>query len=166
MNNIYPEVKEKDITKANHEHVGVFVTLYRKGELRGCIGHMQSELPLYKTVQSLTVASATRDYRFSPVIIKELKEIEIEISVLTPMQKIQSIDEIEMGKHRIYIKKGYQTGTFLPQVAQETNWSKEEFIGRCARDKANIGWDGWKDAELFVYEALKFSENEYRDKLK
>jgi len=166
VNNIFPEVKEKDITKANHEHVGVFVTLYKKGELRGCIGHMQSEQPLYKTVQSLTVASATRDYRFSPVIANELKDIGIEISVLTPMQKIQSIDQIEMGKHGIYIKKGFQTGTFLPQVAQETNWSKEEFLGRCARDKANIGWDGWKDAELYVYEALKFSEDEYRDVLK
>jgi AmmeMemoRadiSam system protein B/AmmeMemoRadiSam system protein A len=166
VNNVYPEIIENDITKANQEHVGVFVTLYKEGELRGCIGHMQSEQPLFKTVQSLTVASATRDYRFRPVVTNELNNIEIEISVLTPMQKIQSIDQIEMGKHGIYIKKGYQTGTFLPQVAQETNWSKEEFLGRCARDKANIGWDGWKDAELYVYEALKFTEDEYRDQLK
>ena len=146
--------------------MGAFVTLYKKGELRGCIGHMQSEQPLYKSIQSLVVASAVRDYRFKPVIPNVLKDIKIEISVLTPMQKINSIDQIEMGKHGIYIKKGYQTGTFLPQVAQETNWSKEEFLGRCARDKANIGWDGWKDAELFVYEALKFSEDDYGDTLK
>jgi len=166
INNTYPEIKEKDITNGNQEHVGAFVTLYKKGELRGCIGHMQSEQPLYKTVQSLTLSSALRDYRFKPVIANELNDIEIEISVLTPMRKINSIDQIEMGKHGIYIKKGYQTGTFLPQVAQETNWSKEEFLGRCARDKANIGWDGWKEAELYVYEALKFSEEDYRDVLK
>ena len=76
------------------------------------------------------------------------------------------IDEIDMGKDGIYMRKGFHTGTFLPQVAQETNWTKEEFLGRCARDKANIGWDGWKDAELYVYEALVFSEDEFRDALK
>jgi AmmeMemoRadiSam system protein A len=166
VNSTYPEIKEKNITEDNKENVGAFVTLYKKGELRGCIGHMQSEQPLYKTVQSLVVASAVKDYRFKPVELKELKDIEIEISVLTPMQQINSIDEIEMGRHGIYIKKGFHTGTFLPQVAQESNWSKEEFLGRCARDKANIGWEGWKDAELFVYEALKFCEDDYRDYLK
>jgi uncharacterized protein (TIGR00296 family) len=112
------------------------------------------------------VSSAIRDYRFKPVDTTELKDIEIEISVLTPMQKIDSIDEIEMGRHGIYIRKEFQTGTFLPQVARETNWSKEEFLGRCARDKAHIGWEGWRDAELYVYEALKFCEEDYRDELK
>jgi AmmeMemoRadiSam system protein A len=165
-NNTLPEIKEKDVTNSNLEHVGAFVTLYKKGELRGCIGHMKSEQPLYKTIQSLVVASAVKDYRFKPVGTSELKNLEIEISVLTPMQKISSIDQIEMGKHGIYIRKGFQTGTFLPQVAQNTGWSKEEFLGRCARDKANIGWDGWKDADLYVYEALKFSEDDYRDILK
>ncbi|HRR06883.1 MAG TPA: AMMECR1 domain-containing protein, partial [Victivallales bacterium] len=72
----------------------------------------------------------------------------------------KSIDEFEMGKHGIYMIKGYRSGTFLPQVAKETNWSKEEFLGHCARDKAGIGWDGWKDAELYTYEALVFSESE------
>jgi AMMECR1 domain-containing protein len=74
------------------------------------------------------------------------------------MRKIGSIDEIELGKHGIYIKKGYNSGTFLPQVATETGWSKEEFLGHCARDKARIGWDGWKTAEVFVYEAYIFEE--------
>jgi AMMECR1 domain-containing protein len=78
--------------------------------------------------------------------------------VLTPLKKIQSADEIELGKHGIYMKKGYHSGTFLPQVATDTKWSLEEFLGHCARDKAGIGWDGWKDAELFVYEAIIFSE--------
>lgn len=162
-NNSYPEIKEKDVTSGNMGHMGAFVTLYEKGNLRGCIGHIVSKQPLYKTIQTLSVASAVNDYRFKAVVAKELDDIEIEISVLTPMQKISSIDQIEMGKHGIYIRKGQQTGTFLPQVAQDTKWSKEEFLGRCSRDKANIGWDGWRNAELFVYEALKFCEKDYRD---
>jgi hypothetical protein len=89
---------------------------------------------------------------------EELDKLEIEISVLTPMRKITSIDEITMGKHGIYIKKGSNGGTFLPQVAAETGWSKEEFLGHCAQDKAGIGWDGWKDAEIYVYETLVFRE--------
>jgi AmmeMemoRadiSam system protein A len=166
LKNTLPEIEEKNITHNNRVQLGAFVTLYLKGELRGCIGHIDSEQPLYKSIQSLVVASALRDYRFKPVEAHELQDIEIEISVLTPLEKISSIDEIEMGRHGIYIRKGFNTGTFLPQVAEETNWTKEEFLGRCARDKANIGWDGWKDAELYVYEALKFSEEDYRDAAK
>jgi hypothetical protein len=87
-----------------------------------------------------------------------VKDLKIEISVLTPMRKIDSIDEFQLGKHGIYIRKGGRSGTFLPQVAQETGWTKEEFLGHCAQDKAGIGWDGWKDADLYVYEALVFGE--------
>jgi AMMECR1 domain-containing protein len=74
------------------------------------------------------------------------------------MKKINSIDEIVMGKHGIYIKKGHLSGTFLPQVATETGWSKEDFLGHCSRDKAGLGWNGWKDAEIYIYEAVVFSE--------
>ena len=88
----------------------------------------------------------------------ELEYIEIEISVLTPLQKISSIDEFELGKHGIYMKKDGHSGTFLPQVAEETGWSTEEFLGHCARDKAGIGWDGWKEADLYIYEAIIFGE--------
>lgn len=161
--NSFPEYKEAEINPANQNKVGAFVTLTKKGELRGCIGHIDSENPLYKTIQSLTVSSATKDHRFKSVNQDELSEIEIEISVLTPMKKISSIDQIEIGRHGIYIKKGYQTGTFLPQVASETDWTVEEFLGKCARDKAHIGWDGWKDADLYTYEALKFSESDFKN---
>jgi hypothetical protein len=137
---------------------GAFVTLHKDGKLRGCIGRFSADEPLYKVIQDMAVASSTHDSRFPPVTRDELDEIDIEISVLTPLRKISSIDEIVLGKHGIYIKKGYSTGTFLPQVATETGWSKEEFLGHCARDKAGIGWDGWKDAEIFIYEALIFSE--------
>lgn len=161
--NAYPKYKESDINPANQNKAGAFVTLYKNDELRGCIGHIESDNPLYRTIQSLTISSATRDYRFKSIHQDELSEVDIEISVLTPMKKISSIDQIEIGRHGIYIKKGYQTGTFLPHVADNTNWTLEEFLGKCARDKAHIGWDGWKEADLFTYEALKFSESDFED---
>jgi AmmeMemoRadiSam system protein B/AmmeMemoRadiSam system protein A len=139
---------------------GAFVTLRKNGDLRGCIGRFDASEPLFKVVQQMAIASSTEDYRFSPVTSDEIGKLELEISVLTPMQRIKSIDEFQLGKHGIYIKKGPRAGTFLPQVAAETGWSKEEFLGHCAQDKAGIGWDGWKDAELYVYEALVFSEKD------
>jgi MEMO1 family protein len=138
---------------------GAFVTLNEHHQLRGCIGRFAPEDPLYKVVQEMAIAAATQDYRFSPVRQDELKSIEIEISVLTPLKRIKSVDEIQLGKHGIYLKKGANAGTFLPQVATETGWTKEEFLGHCAQDKAGIGWDGWKDAEIYTYEALVFGEN-------
>ncbi len=155
------EFLKPDVSKyspALQVKAGAFVTLHKNGKLRGCIGRFDADEPLYKIVQEMAIASATRDYRFTPVTAAELPEIDIEISVLTPLRKIHSIDEIVLGKHGIYIKKGMQSGTFLPQVATDTKWSLEEFLGHCARDKAGIGWDGWKDAEIFVYEAIVFSE--------
>jgi AmmeMemoRadiSam system protein B/AmmeMemoRadiSam system protein A len=160
-NNI-PEIDAGKLTSNIKTKCGAFVTLHKEGILRGCIGHFEADEPLYKTVQQMAVAASTQDYRFTPVKPNEVKELELEISVLTPMKKINSIDEIELGKHGIYIKKGSRGGTFLPQVATETGWAKEEFLGYCAQDKAGIGWDGWKDADIFVYEALVFSEKEFK----
>lgn len=137
---------------------GAFVTLNKEGSLRGCIGRFSADMPLYRTVQEMAVAAALHDHRFVPVTSDELQKIHIEISVLTPMRKIDNIEEIEMGKHGIYIKKGSHSGTFLPQVALQTRWTREEFLGHCARDKAGIGWEGWKDAEIYVYEAYVFGE--------
>jgi MEMO1 family protein len=137
---------------------GAFVSLHENSKLRGCIGRFTANQPLYKVVQEMAIAASTQDSRFSPVISSELNDIKIEISVLTPMKKIKSLDEIVLGKHGIYIKKGLSSGTFLPQVASETNWTKEEFLGHCAKDKAGLGWDGWKDAEIYTFEALVFGE--------
>jgi uncharacterized protein (TIGR00296 family) len=106
----------------------------------------------------MAVASSTRDTRFNPVKSDEMATLRIEISVLTPLKKITSPDEIILGKHGIYMKKGYNSGTFLPQVAKSTGWTKEEFLGHCSRDKAGMGWDGWKTAELYTYEAIVFKE--------
>jgi len=137
---------------------GAFVTLRKNKKLRGCIGRFNPTEPLYKVVQRMAISSATEDYRFQKVSPDEIKDLHIEISVLTPMEKIATIDEIVLGKHGIYIKKGNNAGTFLPQVATETGWNKEEFLGHCSQDKAGIGWSGWKNAEIFIYEALVFEE--------
>lgn len=153
-----PSVDDRILTPALLEKAGAFVTLKKDGELRGCIGRFEASLPLWETVQRMAIASSTEDYRFSEVTVEELDDITIEISVLTPLRKISSIDEIELGRHGIYMTKGYSSGTFLPQVARETGWTKEEFLGHCARDKAHIGWDGWKTADLYVYEAYIFGE--------
>jgi uncharacterized protein (TIGR00296 family) len=100
--------------------------------------------------------SASHDRRFDPIKPDELDQMEIEISVLSPLKKADSVDEIELGKHGIYIKQGNNSGTFLPQVAAKTGWSIEDFLGHCSRDKAGLGWEGWKTAEVFVYEAIVF----------
>lgn len=135
---------------------GAFVSLHKFGRLRGCIGHFGEDYPLHEIVAKMAYAAAFEDPRFMPVTSDELADIDIEISVLTPMRRIQSIDEFQLHRHGIYIKKGFHSGTFLPQVADEVNWTKEEFLGHCAQDKAGIGWDGWRDAELYVYEAIVF----------
>jgi MEMO1 family protein len=139
---------------------GAFVTLKKHGELRGCIGNFSGKDPLARTVQEMAIAAATEDYRFSPVSIEELEGLDIEISVLSPMRRVGSPQDIQLGKHGIYMRKGGRSGTFLPQVATETGWSMEDFLGHCAQDKAGIGWDGWKDAELYVYEAIVFGEKD------
>jgi MEMO1 family protein len=157
-NHTRSELDEKNVSSILKVPCGAFVTLKKHGELRGCIGRFDASAPLYKVVQEMAIASSTQDTRFLPVEPNEIPELEIEISVLTPMRRISSINEFELGKHGIYMRKGYRSGTFLPQVASETGWTKEEFFGHCAQDKAGIGWDGWKDAELFVYEAIVFGK--------
>ena len=143
----YPQLKQK---------CGAFVSLHKQGMLRGCIGHFGEDIALHEIVAEMARAAAFEDPRFRPVHREELDDIDIEISVLTPMRRIQSLDEFELHRHGIYIRKGYHSGTFLPQVADEVNWTKEEFIGHCSKDKAGLGWNGWRDAELYVYEAIVF----------
>ena len=135
---------------------GAFVSLHKQGRLRGCIGHFGEDVPLYEIVAEMARAAAFEDPRFQSLTRDELDDLDIEISVLTPMRRIQSLDEFELHRHGIYIRKGYRSGTFLPQVADEVNWTKEEFVGHCSQDKAGLGWDGWRDAELYVYEAIVF----------
>ena len=142
------------------EHRGAFVTLHEEGALRGCIGRFLPDQPLYKVIQEMAIAAAVKDPRFKPLDYDELEKIDIEISVLSPLRKIESTDEIVPGRDGILIRKGSASGTYLPQVANETGWSVEELLGHCARDKAGLGWDGWKGADLYVYTADIFSEKE------
>jgi AmmeMemoRadiSam system protein B/AmmeMemoRadiSam system protein A len=138
---------------------GAFVTLRKDGKLRGCIGHLGEDEALADVVKKMAVSAAFHDHRFSPMTEDELNEISLEISVLTPMKRMEDISQLKPGKHGVYIKKGFNSGTFLPQVAEDTGWTKEEFLGHCARDKAGIGWDGWKTADVYLYEAIVFEED-------
>ncbi len=156
------ELNPANYSKTLKTDCGAFVTLNKNHQLRGCIGRFDASEPLYLIVQQMAIAAATQDSRFLPVNKGELKDLEIEISVLSPMRKINSVDEIILGKHGIYIVKGSRNGTFLPQVATETGWTLEEFLGHCSRDKAGLGWDGWKEADIYVYEAIVFSESELK----
>lgn len=139
---------------------GVFVTLYLNGQLKGCIGTFRQDQEICENISEMAYAAAFNDRRFSPVSKEEYDNIEIEISVLTPMQRIEEIEEIEIGKHGIYIKQGILSGTYLPQVATENGWDAEEFVSHCSQYKAGIGKDGWKNksTEIYIYETLIYKE--------
>lgn len=156
--NLHMTVKPTAVFKTK---VGVFVTLNEDGHLRGCIGHFGEDIPLGKITEEMAHAAAFEDPRFTPLREDELPYISIEISVLTPLKRIFDIKDFHYGRQGIYMRKGFHSGTFLPQVADEVNWTKEEFLGHCARDKAGIGWDGWKSADLYTYEAIRFERNKY-----
>lgn len=140
---------------------GAFVSLHLKGKLKGCVGRFNANKPLYQTIHDMALAAAFEDDRFDPLKAHELEGLVIEISVLTPMQRVYEPSQIVLGRDGIYIKKGFRSGTFLPQVATSTHWTVEEFLGHCSADKAGIGWDGWKTAELYTYQAIVFSEDAY-----
>lgn len=139
---------------------GVFVTLYLDGRLRGCIGRFSSSETLHATIREMARSAAFSDPRFNSLTRNEALRVEIEVSVLSPLKKIESIDEFKLGRDGIYMIKGARHGTFLPQVAEETGWDTEEFLGHCARDKAGIGWSGWKDADLYTYQTEIVKESE------
>ena len=153
-----PEFKvESPILKENR---GAFVTIKEHGQLRGCIGYMEAEKPLYITVQEMAGAAALRDSRFPPVTTEELDKLELEISVLTPLRKIKDINEIEIGKHGIVLKKGYHQGVFLPQVATEQGWDRITFLEEICHKAGIYDKNCWKDkdAEIYIYSADVFEE--------
>jgi len=153
-----------ELTPSLESRCGVFVSVYVDRKLRGCIGTFSEEEPLHVNVERMAVSSATSDTRFPPIKPEELPRLQVEISVLTPRQQIHDPSEIEIGKHGIFMKKGASRGTFLPQVAVSQDWTVQEFLGNCARYKAGIGWNGWKTAELYTYEAIVFSSDDPRGK--
>jgi AmmeMemoRadiSam system protein A len=152
----YNEPREE---KTLNRRSGCFVTIKQNQELRGCIGNFQSELPLFKEVAEMAIASATKDPRFYPMKEEDLGEFQIEISVLSPLQKIEDPEEIEVGKHGIYLEKGYHRGVLLPQVATEHAWDRETFLKQTCL-KAGLPTDSWQaeDAEIYIFSAQIFGE--------
>ncbi len=140
------------------QNLGCFVSIHKGRALRGCIGKFESEKPLFRLVQDLSLSAALKDERFSPLKLTELSQVSLEISIIGDMEKIEDPLEFIPGEHGILVKKDIRSGTFLPQVAIETGWDREEILGRCSRDKAHIGWDGWKNADLYIYEVQVISE--------
>jgi AmmeMemoRadiSam system protein A len=143
---------------------GAFVTLKNHGELRGCIGRFTSDKPVHSTIVDMAISSATEDPRFAydRITPGELADLDVEISVLSPMERIADPLKLVLGTHGIYIRRGPRTGCFLPQVATETGWSKEEFLSRCCSGKAGLPPDAWRDpqTEVYVYTAEVFGERE------
>jgi len=146
-----PALEEKSI--ALNQKLGVFVTLKKNNQLRGCIGVFTGEnsLPLWQAVAEMAKAAAFNDPRFSPVKADELKDLAYEVSVLSPLERINDWRQIELGKHGVEIKKGTSSGVFLPQVATETGWDLETFLGQLCSQKAGLPWDCWKDKETDIY---------------
>ena len=140
---------------------GAFVTINKKGQLRGCIGNFVSEKSLHQTVQDMAIAAATQDPRFPPLSRKELKDIELEISVLSPLREIKDTNGIKVGKHGIYLTRGIYRGVLLPQVATEYGWDRETFLERTCL-KAGLPADAWKegDVKTEIFSAQVFGEKE------
>jgi len=154
------EISENDALL--NKDMGVFVTLTENGELRGCIGSLSASQPLYLCVRDMAVEAAVGDPRFAPLSLQDLKNVSIEISVLSPLKKVNGAEEIELGRDGVLVRKGRQSGVFLPQVALETGWSKEEFLDNLCEHKAGLDKGAWrdKDTELYIFKAEVFSEKD------
>ena len=143
------------------EKRGAFVSLKKRGKLRGCIGFIEARKPLARTVEEMAVAAAFQDPRFPPLRKEELKDLKLEISVLTPLRRISDAGEIEIGTHGLYIRKGGRAGLLLPQVATEWRWDRDLFLKETCR-KAGLAPDAWRDpeTEIFLFSADVFGEEE------
>jgi AmmeMemoRadiSam system protein A len=146
-------------SEALTQKVGVFVTIYKDSDLRGCIGYVEGIHPLQRAVSEMASAAAFEDPRFPSITPDELTHIQIEISVLSPIIAVKSIEEIKIGKHGLIVEKGLHKGVLLPQVAIENNWDRQKFLEfTCV--KAGLSADEWqkKDTKLERFSAEIFSE--------
>lgn len=132
---------------------GAFVTLQKNGRLRGCIGYIEAVKPLIETVQEVAVKAALEDPRFPPVTADELNQVHVEISVLSPLEKVSDINTIEIGKHGLLLELAGRRGLLLPQVATEYGWDRVTFLENTAQ-KAGLPPDAWKHPAVQIY---KFS---------
>ena len=156
-----PDPSKYGLTESLMEKRGAFVTLTIGGHLRGCIGYVLPEKPLYQTVMDNAVNAALEDPRFPSVTAEETKSIRIEISAMSPLETITDVSKIEVGKHGILISRGRFRGLLLPQVATESGWDREEFLRQTCR-KANLLSDAWKDpaSTIEIFSAEVFHEGE------
>ena len=154
------DISTKDV-KLN-EVQGAFVTIRKHGALRGCIGNIIGQEPLVETVRDMAVAAASQDPRFTPLTAAELKDVDLEISVLSQPRRVKDASEIKLGRDGVIVSNGGHQGVFLPQVADETGWSKEEFLSELCSQKAGLPPDAWKDPDtaLYVFTADVFAENQ------
>jgi len=157
-----PEDVEKNysLTETLKDNRGVFVTLNMRGDLRGCIGYVTGREPLFKGIMDNAVNASTYDPRFSPVEKDELDSIEIEVSVMTPMVKAESVDEIKVGVHGLMMKNGMRSGLLLPQVPVEWGWNRQEFLEHTCQ-KAGLNSNCWKDPDTIIY---KFTAQVFGEK--
>jgi len=147
----------KDLTDKLKEHYGIFVTIKKHGDLRGCIGRIIGNQPVYISCQQMARAAALEDPRFDPVTLSELAELEIEISVLTPLEPVRDFKDIVVGRDGLLISKGYASGLLLPQVATEYGWNVTEFLEQTCH-KAGLPANAYqaKDAEIYKFSAEVF----------
>jgi AmmeMemoRadiSam system protein A len=150
-----PEVLDGPLT----ERRGAFVTLTIGGALRGCIGHVEGVEPLWQSVRDNTLAAAFRDPRFSPLDEAELERVAIEVSVLTPMRRVASPEEVVVGTHGLLIECGHRRGLLLPQVASDRGWDRDTFLDQTCR-KAGLEPGCWRssDTRIFVFSTERFGE--------
>lgn len=154
------QIKLDNLPEGLFSRRGVFVTLKKRNGLRGCIGLVESDQPLYQTTCQMALKAAFADPRFRPLQKEELKDVKIEISVLTQPQKINSAKEIKLGIDGVMVKKGGCRGVFLPQVAKETGWNLTEFMNHLCADKTGLSADAWQTnkCEIYTFQAQVFKE--------
>jgi AmmeMemoRadiSam system protein A len=139
---------------------GAFVTLHAHGSLRGCIGHVESDEPLGHVIPRCAISAATQDPRFATVDVGELAHLDIELSLLGPVESITGLADIEIGRHGLIVERGWSRGLLLPQVATEWHWDAETFLAHTCR-KAGLPDEAWKrGATLWRFEAEVFAEAE------
>ncbi|MDP2652666.1 MAG: AmmeMemoRadiSam system protein B [Candidatus Omnitrophota bacterium] len=167
---IHAYVKDKEIFKVEEKDPrlslpeGAFVTIEKDGRLRGCIGNIVTPNPLYRTVRDMAIAAAAEDPRFSPVAADELGSLEVEISVLSQPWAVHNVEEIVPGVHGVLLRRGSQGGIFLPQVATEWKWNREELLSNLCSHKAGLPADCWKDPQtrIEIFTADVFSEHDLK----
>jgi len=157
----YDVGRRKELPETLKKPRGAFVTLKKHGMLRGCIGFIQPTRPLCDVVADVARAAAFDDPRFPPLRSKELEDVKIEISVLSPLRQIEDINEIEVGRHGLYIAKGSKAGLLLPQVATENGWDRLTFLHETCR-KAGLPGDAWRDRDtaIYIFSAEVFGEDD------